>query len=97
MFFQLIMSSVVITLFQRPVHSLNLSVGPGMFGLGQPVIYIVSGASRLKGMCAKKTSGIYRLLDIQCRRPSVPRRGKPGSVIRQYSVDSIRNGLDELL
>jgi hypothetical protein len=32
------------------VHSLDLAVGPGMFGLSQAMIDIITGASHVEGM-----------------------------------------------
>ena len=48
----------------RPVHSLDLSIGPGMHWLRQPVFYVEIGACRIKGMAAEGNSFYPHRLDI---------------------------------
>ena len=48
----------------RPVHSLDLSIGPGMHRLRQPVFYVEIGACRIEGMAAEGNSFGQHRLDI---------------------------------
>ena len=69
-------------LFDRLVHSLDLTMGPGMFNLSQPVFDVTFSTNtvedRLKGMV------------ILCPV------GQLNTVIRQYRMNSVGNGRHEL-
>jgi len=40
------------------IHAFDLSVGPGMIGLGETVIDVVTGAGRFKGMSAEELASL---------------------------------------
>ena len=56
-------------LFDRPVHSLDLPVGPGMARFGQAMLYIEISAGELKGMAAEEPLLPSLALDIFLRCP----------------------------
>jgi hypothetical protein len=69
-----------------PVHPFDLSVGPGMVGLGQTVSDAMT-----------KTDAIEGVSTPSCRKASTVLRqiGELDSVVGEHSVDAIRNGPDE--
>jgi hypothetical protein len=69
-----------------PVHAFDLSVGPGMVGLGQTVADAMTTTDAIEGMSTPS-----------CRKPSTVLRqiGELDSVVGEHSVDVIRNGSDE--
>ena len=53
---ELIVALVVVAphrgFLERPIHSLDLTVGPGMIGLGQPVFDAMTPTSAIEGVTA---------------------------------------------
>jgi len=69
-----------------PVHPFDLSVGPGMVGLGQTVTDAMTKTDAIEGMST--SSG---------RKPSTVllQIGELDAVVGEHGVDAIRNGFDE--
>jgi len=69
-----------------PVHPFDLSVGPGMVGLGQTVADAMMTTDAIEGVSTPS-----------CRNPSTVLRqiGELDSVVGEHGVDAIRNGPDE--
>lgn len=88
--FELLMAIVVVALdggfFNRPVHSLDLSVGPRVLDFGQAVFDAVLAASHVKHV--RHVGG--------CRPIRVARReGELDAIVRQNGVDLIGNRRDQ--
>jgi hypothetical protein len=69
-----------------PVHPFDLSVGPGMVGLGQTVADAMTTTDAIEGMSTPS-----------CRKPSTVFRqiGELDSVVGEHGVNAIWNGFDE--
>jgi hypothetical protein len=69
-----------------PVHPFDLSVGPGMVGLGQTVVDPITKTDAIEGMStpsSRKSSTVLRQI------------GELDSVVGEHGVDAVRNGFDE--
>ena len=69
-----------------PVHPFDLSVGPGMVGLGQTVVDPITKTDAIEGMStpsSRKSSTVLRQI------------GELNSVVGEHGVDAVRNGFDE--
>lgn len=68
MFSEVLVSLVVEALdggfFERSVHAFDLAAGPGVFGLGQPVVDIGPGAVELKSMSTEEFSTLESELGL---------------------------------
>ena len=49
----------------RAVHSLDLPVGPGVLGLGQPMVDVVLGAGVFEGVRPDGLSGVESRPDVR--------------------------------
>ena len=68
-------------LLDRPVHALNLPVGPRVVRFGQSMVDIVLGARQFEGMAAELFIVCQHSPDVQ-RRPSIDGRiGEVRSVV----------------
>jgi hypothetical protein len=84
-------------LFDYAVHPFNLSVGPRMPWLGQPVINVVSGASTLKGMAPEQFSFCPHLPDVG-RRPALASGvSELNAIVSENSVDGVGNRCNEIV
>ena len=77
------------------VHPLDLTVGPRMFRLGQPMIDVVLGAGVFEGVRPDRFSGVESRLDVRRGRTRVAWRGEVGSIVGEDGVDLIRDGGDQ--
>ena len=77
------------------VHAFDLAVGPGMFQLGQAMIDVSFGAGELEGMGAEEFSAFEGKLDLRGSRRAIAGRGEMHSVVGEYRVDIVGNGLDQ--
>ena len=82
-------------LLERPVHPLDLSVGPGMLWLGCPVIDVVPGAGVLEGVRPEAFATGHGLFDQRHRRSAAARRGELDAIVGQRGVDLVRDGFDQ--
>ena len=87
---ELVVAAVVIApdgrLFQGPVHSLDLAVGPGMVGLGQPVLDAMLAAAQIEHVRRKArgwTVGISR------------RQGELDAIVGEHGVDGVRHSCNQ--
>ena len=80
----------------RAVHSLDLAVGPGMLGFGQPVLDAELGAGIFKAMSPNGLAFGERFNDQGDGRSPRARRCKVGSVVGQDDVDLVRHSFDEM-
>lgn len=76
---------------QRSVHSLDLTVGPRMVGLGQSVLDVVLGAGILEGMGPEDLTAVHGLADQRRCGCDVAGRGEVDAVIGEHGVDPIRH------
>lgn len=79
----------------RPVHPLDLAVGPGVLGLSGSVIDVVSGACQFEGMGTEAFAVGDSLLDQRYCRSTTARGGKMDAIVGQYGVDLVGHGLDQ--
>ena len=77
------------------VHSFDLPIGPGMFGLCQPMIDVVLGAGVFEGVRPDELSSLQGGLDVRRSRTRIAWRGEVGSVVGENGVDLVRNGGDQ--
>ena len=82
MFMGIVMISLDGGLFDRPVHALDLSVGPGMVYLCQPVFDLM--------VCAHTVEDVFE------GKPILLAIGEPDAIVGQDRVDSIRYGSDQM-
>ena len=99
MFSEVLVSLVVEALdggfFESSVHAFDLAVGPGVFGLGQPVVDIGLGAGELEGMSTEEFSAFESELDLGGSRTAVAGRGEVDSVVGEHGMDLVGYGGDE--
>ena len=75
-------------LFDRAVHSLGLTIRPGVIGFCQPVLDAILGADAIEDMGAKISS-----------RGSVPvlrQIGEGHAIIGEYRMDFVGEGFDDV-
>src|SRR5277367_3538277 len=88
--FELVMGVVEVALdgglLDGSVHALDLPVGPGMVGLGQPVFDPMKETEPVEGMAAEARGGSL---------PVLRQIGELDAVVGEHSVDAIWNGFDE--
>ena len=78
------------------VHALDLTIGPGMAWLGQPVLDVEISTSCLEGVAAEWHLLCPHCLDV-LRRPAIAGRvGEVSAVIGEYGVDLVRHGRHEV-
>ena len=77
------------------VHAFDLTVGPGMFRLGQAVVDVGLGASELEGMGSEDLSSIECAPDLRGSRAAVTGSGEMHSVVGEHGVDFVGHGLDQ--
>ena len=78
------------------VHALDLTVGPRMAWLGQPVLDVEIGAGGLEGVAEEGLFVCLHLPDVLWR-PAVPARlGEVRAVVGEHGVDLVGNGGDEV-
>ena len=76
------------------VHSLDLAVGPGMLGLGQPMIDVVWAQAYSKacaGRARPRRSALMSGGPIHVRR----RIGEVDAVVGEHGVDLVGHGFDQ--
>src|SRR5215470_11143457 len=98
---QLVVCLVVETLdgsiFDRAVHSLDLAVGPWMFGFGQAMIDVVESAGDIEGMSPEWLLPLDHGFDISHAPTLATWIGEVGAVVRQNGVDLVRGCFDQVL
>ncbi len=75
------------SVFYRPVHYLDLTIGPGMPRLCQPMLYVQLGAGELERMAKKALVFCLHLLNI-ARLPAIVggiRKVRP--IVGEHYVD----------
>ena len=82
--------------FDGAVHSLDLTVGPGMLGFGQPVFNAELGAGIFKAMSPNGLAFGRRFNDQGDGRSPRARRREVSSVVGQDDVDPEGNGFDQV-
>ena len=90
---ELVVAVVVVAfdrrVLDRPVHSLDLTVGPGMPRLCQPMVYVQLGAGELERMAEEALVLCLHLLDI-AGRPAIARGvGEVRPIVGEHGVDFI--------
>jgi len=78
----------------RPVHSLGLTVGPGMGRLGQAMIDVERGACVFEGVGAEEFALLDGASDLRDGRTGIAGIGELDAVVGQDGVDLVRDGLD---
>ena len=87
---QLIVAVIVVafdgSVLDGSVHSFDLSIRPGVFDLGQPVVDIIFAAAHIE-----------HVGEIGCGRaiPVARRQGELDAIVGQDRVDFVRYGCDE--
>jgi hypothetical protein len=77
------------------VHPLDLTVGPGMLGLGQPMIDVVEGAGIFEGMREEGLPVSDHVPDFG-RGPGIASGiSEVGSVVGEDGIDPVRDGGDQ--
>jgi hypothetical protein len=79
----------------RAVHSLDLTVGPRMPGLGQSMIDVIAGAGVFEGMSLEGLAARPLVLQFHWRPRAAGRIGEVDPVVGQDGVDLVRRGVDE--
>jgi len=96
---QLVMAFVIEALdgclLEGPVHAFDLTIGPWMFGLGQPMIDVGERASILKSMRPEGFAARHHLLDLFGGPGAAGRIGEVDAIVGQNGVDFVGHGLDE--
>lgn len=82
-------------ILDSPVHSFDLTVGPGVPGLGSSVLDVVSGAGVFEGMGAEEFSVGDGLPDERHSRAAGARLGELDAVVGEHGVDSVGDGCDQ--
>jgi hypothetical protein len=87
---QLIVIVIVVSmdscLFDGAVHPLDLTIGPRVPGLCQPVINVMVGTSTLKSMAPEQLSVCPHLPDIDRRPASTSWIGELNAIVRENRV-----------
>ena len=78
------------------IHSLDLTVGPGMFRFGQSMIDIVLRARQFESVSTKELAFFEGFLDLWDRGAACARRGKVDAIVCKDRVDLVRHGGDEV-
>jgi hypothetical protein len=79
----------------RAVHSLDLTIGPWMLRLCQPMIDVVLSAGVFEGVRPNGFSRLQGGLDVRRGRTRVAWRGEVGSVVGEDRVDLVGDGGDQ--
>ena len=97
---QLVVGFVVVALdrrlFEGAVHAFDLPVGPRVLGLGQAMIDIIAGAGYVEGMSPEWFLSLDHGFDIGHSPTLTAWIGEVGPVVRQNSVDLVRDCLDQV-
>ena len=84
-------------ILDRSVHALDLIVGPEMFGLGEAMFDIVTGAGHDKRKRPEELLPLDLLLDVSRGPTVVGRIGEVSAIFREDGMNLIRHDLDEIL
>ena len=84
-------------LFDCAVHPFNLSIGPRMLDLGQPVINVVSGASTLECVTPEQLSFCQHLHDVGWRPAAASWISELNAVVGENRVNGVRNSSNEIV
>jgi hypothetical protein len=97
---QLIVGFIEVTFDGRvldgSVHPFDLAVGPGVLGLGQPMIDIVEGAGVFEGMRVEELPIGDHLFDLSRRPCFASGVGEVGPVVGEDGMDPVGDGLDQV-
>lgn len=77
-------------------HSLDLPIRPRVPWLGQAMIDIVAGRSKLEAVSSEGLAGRNRLLDDGGGRGDIAGRGEVGAVVGEHRVRPVGHGLNEM-
>lgn len=66
--------------FEGSVHAFDLAVGPGVLGLGEPVVDVGLGAGELEGVSAEELAALEREPDLRSSRTTIAWRGEVHTV-----------------
>lgn len=92
---QLVEIVVVVALdsrfLDRPVHSLNLAIGPRMSRLGEPMFHVQLGAGELERVAKEALVLCLHLLDIVGRPAIAGGIGEVRPIVGEHGVDFIRH------
>ena len=98
---QLIVVVIVIAvnggLLDGAVHALDLTIGPRVPWLCQPVVDIVVGTSTLKGMAPEQLSFRPHLPDIGRRPAFAGRIGELNAIVSENRVDCVGNRSNQIV
>jgi hypothetical protein len=88
---ELVVAVVVVAfdrrILDRPVHSLDLTVGPGMPRLCQPMFHVQPGACELERMTKEALVLCLHLLDIDGRPAIAGGIGEVRPIVGEHGVD----------
>src|SRR6202521_1108564 len=82
-------------LFDGPAHAFDLSVRPGMLGLGETMIDIVLRTGQFEGMGAEEFLPLDHCLYLGDAPASAAGIGKVDAIVGENNVDLIGDGLDQ--
>ena len=82
-------------LFDRPVHPLDLAVGPRMLRLGQAMVDVGKGASVLEGVRSERLFAFDHVADLGRAPGGAAGIGEVGAVVGEHGVDFVGHCLDE--
>ncbi len=84
-------------LFDRSVHAFDLTIGPWMLDLGEPVIDVIVGTTTLESMAPEQLSFCPYLPDID-RRPALPSRiGELNAFVGENRMDGVGNRCNQIV
>lgn len=83
-------------LFDGPVHSLDLTIGPGMLWLGEAVLDLVSGTGNVEGVCPEWRLVFNHLFDVR-HGPAVSGGiGEVCAIVGKHGMHLVGNGFDQV-
>ena len=78
------------------VHPLDLTIGPGMFGLGKTMIDVVASTSHLEGRSPEWLAALKHAFDIGDRPTLALGIGEVGPIVGQHGMDLVGDRFDEV-
>lgn len=77
------------------IHSLDLTIGPGWFRFGQPMIHVVLRAGEVESMGAEEFASFDGFFDLGDSGAAAARYGEVDAVVGENRMDLVGRGRDE--
>ncbi len=83
-------------ILDRSVQALDLTVGPGMLGLGQAMVDVGRGAGVFDGVSSEGLLTCNQLLDLGCCPTRATGIGEVQAVVGEHGMDFVGNSGDQV-